>query len=421
MKSSIRAALIYAVSLLLTFALEHAAEVFFRGDQESHDKTAIETILTAATAGYQRFLTLGYRQPRAHYVRLVMLDPRKEPNGLMWNLCDKRVMYAKVIRRIVAAAPASIVIDATFGPDKCPEGDSRTADLVDAVQTAVAQDVPVAIGLKALTTEEMELPKNEQTLSETELLAQPSLNFVTNDSRFDYGHVRLNADLRKIPLNWPTFFRVEDARSKVPPIPFPGLAYVAARRYDSLLVVQPRMERLLGNQRHPFSSFIREDQFPTYEALDLVCGKYQTPPQIDWKNCEPGEYGKAALRGHIVVIGERTDQEFRDSEVGRVPGVVLQANYIESLLDDRYFLPIATWIQILFSFVVFGLVEFVFRSQKRKPALAFVYTLGGIAFVWLASWVLLVVSARLLVLWVPGLFALIGKYVDLKLKGEESK
>jgi len=41
------------------------------------------------------------------------------------------------------------------------------------------------------------------------------------------------------------------------------------------------------------------------------------------------------MRGHIVIIGEYSREMFFDTELGPLPGVVLQANYIESLLDDR--------------------------------------------------------------------------------------
>jgi hypothetical protein len=415
-KSRLRTGLVYGFALLSSFALEHAAELLFK-DRATDEKTTIENILTSASAGYQRFVTFGYRKPRAHYVRLVMLDPMREPNGLMNNLCEKREMYGHVVRRIVEAAPASIVIDATFGPDKCAQDDPHTVNFVNAVRSAIEQNVPFTMGLKALTREE--IPIGNKIITNTELLAQPSLTFAPNDNSLNFGHVRLNADVRKIPLYWPTFFSVDDIRSGTKPISVPSLAYFAASTYDSLLPVQPRLSALLKSEHHPFSSFIREDQFPTFEALDLVCGTYQTPKDTDWTKCHPGDYGKAVLRGHIVVVGERTSEEFRDTEVGRIPGVVLQANYIESLLDDRYFVPVPVELQVLLSFLVFGFVEFTFRKQKRRPGVAFVYTVVGITMIWAASWVLLAGFGRLLLLWIPGVFALIGKYVDSKLKGAE--
>ncbi|MGA7926678.1 MAG: CHASE2 domain-containing protein, partial [Candidatus Sulfotelmatobacter sp.] len=52
------------------------------------------------------------------------------------------------------------------------------------------------------------------------------------------------------------------------------------------------------------------------------------------------------IRGNIVLIGERTDRDQHNTVNGKMPGYELQANYIEALLDDRYFTPVNSGLEL---------------------------------------------------------------------------
>ena len=366
-------------------------------------------------------MTFGYRGPRAHYVRIASIDEKREPAELFSNLCEKRLLYSKLIAAVTAAAPALIVIDARFGSESCPKKDKGTEALIRSVREALENEVPVVIGIDSDTKEE--LRRRDQSgqipLRDGELLSTGGLDFGPSSPDLIFGHVRLNADVRKIPLYWPTYFSLSEAESHQHPKPLPGLSFAATRLYDNLLEEQPRLTWAIKRGVHPYSSFIEERQFPTYEALDLICGAPNVPANRDWENCVPGEYGRPALRGHVVVIGERTESEFRDSVVGSVPGYILQANYIESLLDDRYFPAVRTWVQILLSLALFALIEAVFTLQADFPERALGLAVCIVVGAWTVSWLVLLVGGFYVVAWLPGLLAIIGKYADCKFEGKE--
>lgn len=411
--SRVRTAVIYGLSILLAFLFERAAEYLFA--EPPTQKSGLQSILTATTTTYQKFTTLGYRVPRAHYVRIVSFDPRREPEELFSNLCQKRKLYARSITQIASANPALIVIDARFGPDACPHDDEGTRELKEAVVSAVRSGVPVVVGLDSKTRDELikQYPDSTPSIKDDQLAGEASLDFGTQDRLLRFGLVRLNLDVRKIPINWPTLYGYSDTQGRKEPVLVPTLAFETARFYDNLLEQQPRMRKALSAEVHPYASFIAERGFPTFDVLDIVCGSENVPRTIDWTACRGGDYGRLAMRAHIVLISERIDTEFRDSVVGAVPGYILQANYIESLLDDRYFLPVNMWLQAVLSLFVFALIEINFKNFS-PPGLALLISLGMLITIWFISWLILVFAGRFLAIVFPGLLALVGKYVNLK-------
>ncbi len=65
------------------------------------------------------------------------------------------------------------------------------------------------------------------------------------------------------------------------------------------------------------------------------------------------------LSGKIVLIGEiNNDMDVHASVVGKLPGMYMQANYIEALLDDRYFRPIPVLDYVL-GFVILAVLELI--------------------------------------------------------------
>jgi hypothetical protein len=404
----------------LAFALERIPD--YLSEASSADRGLLQGILLAATINYQRFTTFGYRSPRAHYTRIVSFDPNREPDELFANFCEKRLLYARLINKVVDASPAMIVIDARFGLHTCPIDDLGTANLKKAVANGVSSGIPIVIGLDSISKDEFQKrhPELKPTFSENQLLGTPTLNFETQNPNLMFGLVRLNSDVRKIPFYWPTFFNPPSANSQAEPSQLPSLSLVAAQFYDNLLTQQPRIRKLLSEDEHPYSSFITERGFPTYDVLDIVCGAGDDRQTRDWKSCMSSGYGMAALRSHIVIVGERIDSEMRESVVGTVPGYILQANYIESLLDDRYFLPLSGPLQVLLSFFLFGLIEMFFR-RLQPPERALAASVGALILVWVFSWLVLAIFGLFLGIWLPGMIALIGRYVDSKFKSKEGK
>src|SRR5882762_10500555 len=53
---------------------------------------------------YERVVTLGYRKPRPHFVRLVTVTPPQDP-------CSYRALLADLLGRIAKLRPTIIVLD----------------------------------------------------------------------------------------------------------------------------------------------------------------------------------------------------------------------------------------------------------------------------------------------------------------------
>jgi hypothetical protein len=73
---------------------------------------------------------------------------------------------------------------------------------------------------------------------------------------------------------------------------------------------------------------------------------------------------KSLFRGKVTVIGELDYSDYHSTVVGNTPGYVLQANYVESLLDDRLILPVPEWVDLLTGLGIFLLYERFFDSFR---------------------------------------------------------
>jgi len=168
---------------------------------------------------------------------------------------------------------------------------------------------------------------------------------------------------------------------------------------------RPELQRLVAKHVHPFTSFLRESEILTYSAIQLVCDPSILQPSR-WEDCTAGAVGNDAFRNHIVVIGNRIADDFHPSVIGTVPGVVLQANYIESLLDGRYFTPVPFWPAFLVNLALsLGIGWLFYRfsflgggSRNLTVLRSFVFIFGG----WILSYFLALQLGYYLVIWFPG-------------------
>jgi CHASE2 domain-containing sensor protein len=64
-----------------------------------------------------------------------------------------------------------------------------------------------------------------------------------------------------------------------------------------------------------------------------------------------------------------------DTVVGEMPGYMLQANYLESLLDDRLIRPVPEVIDWISGFLVYATFEFIVRRYHHRRGLGVFWTL----------------------------------------------
>ena len=310
------------------------------GEQQCQLMEKADTETSAAT--YSRIVAGGYRRVRSRRVTVITLDDEIDPPTVMNNVCEQRSYLAKLLQQLSSAGAAVIVVDKYFGSESCNKNDKNTAELIAAVK---ASSVPIVVGM---ATHAPKSPKANSCLVVTNSLdfgqkarssAQPPAPEVSQ------GLTRLNADVRKVPLNWFVYRSDKSFAAGDAPVDneFETLSFQAASLVDPGLKDDRDLRDLRAADRHPFTSFIAPDALQQANAAAVLCsGSYRQQMHDRYSiDCAAHPFDAASIRGQILVVGESSGARDRHRLFDNdVPGVYLQANYIESLLDDRYFKPV---------------------------------------------------------------------------------
>jgi hypothetical protein len=97
---------------------------------------------------YQRVVTMGYRKPKPHFVRVVTVVPSSESGA-----CGYRQLLAGILRKLDKLRIGSVVLDYSFSPRECKDA---TGELQDAIDQLAEHNVPVVYGQRTYTAEELE-------------------------------------------------------------------------------------------------------------------------------------------------------------------------------------------------------------------------------------------------------------------------
>ena len=301
-----------------------------RGKCESVSQTNTEV----SASSYSSLVSGGYIAVRSRRVTMVPLQEDEEPDKVLNNVCEQRWYVAKLVQRLSEASAAVIVIDKTFAPDSCDQGDPGTLALLAAVQKSPR--LIVAASPTHLLSED----PNGACL----VLGQ-SLDFgrkrgadgnPTGGPAVYLGISRLNADFRKVPIEW-NIYRSEEAfkRGEDPTDEFAEtLPYLAATLADPGLKQERRLNDLRDDGEHPFAGFISPDAISRLSPLDYLCsgpdrGEIEARYSI---NCAARKNEGVVAGGQVFVIGEDVPGKDRHELFGNdVPGMYLHANYIEAL------------------------------------------------------------------------------------------
>jgi hypothetical protein len=345
-------------SFLLASTLAMSMEIASEMAIESNRHPSLEQSIFDMTGLYQRIVGSA-RNPIPRYTEIVSIDPSKEKHSIpdSHNVCGQRDFLARLVERIATAAPDVIVIDKDFLPGECEESSNKL--LITTLGT-VSQTVPIVVGRTLVESRKADtvLGAFFGTVEETE-----SFHFrLPEGSLFYEGIASLDPDTRRLPLAWPSG----------EPTEWESIALKAARAHDPKFVIdRPRLQKLLLGQP-PFISFL--GGFEEHPSLEVLCDA----PIADadsWRCCvkenpSPQELIGIArklsfLRSRIVVVGEVSDEDKHESVLGPVPvpGFLLQANFIEALLDDRYYGP-ACWADYVLGFILFILLELILAREE---------------------------------------------------------
>jgi hypothetical protein len=273
------------------------------------------------------------RIPRSRYVAIISLRPDSEPAEIFNDGCQLKIYLARLITRLAGDHPAVIVMDKYIPGGACGTPDNVTKSLRSAIEKS---NTPIVLSLKTEFLDYSERPESEESsclvLSDNWMLDAPGVS---------KGLMKVNRNFKRIPLKWDIFAgREEVLHGRI--ITEFGVAAVAADLYSGgeLGIVafhgQPVRRRgalrdytkFLVKGEHPFvgGGLIRTSEFRIWSAADIL--RDSTQDTLD------------TLRGRIVIIGDFSAANTYQIGPGQeMAGAVLQANYIEALLDFRTFLP----------------------------------------------------------------------------------
>jgi hypothetical protein len=362
---------------VIIYILFLCTDVFFSNWDSIFGPQNCNEVALATRMWYQRVVTLGYRKPKPHFVRVVTVTP---PNNA--SACDYRKLLAGLLLKIRDLQPAIVVLDYSFSPHDCGDATKQLQNAID----DLSANIPMVFGQKSYTLEEL---KDDSRIS-GELKPLTSVRFGENDQAVWPSDIsadstkpivmalyRLDCDTRRIPLTWPVYAKNDNGIWVKLREQEPTIAFAAATLYDNTLRELPAHYR----SENPFTSFIPQELFSAVDAGALSISD------------------RPRFQHRIVIIGDAIN-DVRASVIGRLPGVFLQANYIESLLDDRYFRGLGPLMTAGTTFLFLFIVGFIF-DKSRKVGAALLRSVCLWLMLILASYVALVYFALLLTFWVP--------------------
>jgi CHASE2 domain len=377
-------------------------------------------------------------------VAIIYIDPAHDPPDLITDVCASRAFLARLVTDLNALAAHVIVIDKYYSATACAEPDKNAA-FKAAMESS---KIPIVVGQQTHAL--------AGGTSTSGCLAPTKRFEFSPASKVHYGLTRIDGsnDL-KIPLRFAVFSDPVDSGTTQPvsqpagsnPTPAPKqlpdasgdtLALAAAKIVNPHIESNPTLRKLLAANPvvDPYTTFLN---LPNITALTALCSAESSPrADIDGQPgdqlCKPWirdpdnlDGKQLSLASKIVVIGDISDQDMRPfpSDLapfppGMRPGVFLQANYVQALLDHRFLLeiptPITLALLVLYVLIVYCL--YWAHDENGNPRFtleqAGFFSLVVLAGVVLCSFLLLVSLSYftpLWALWGAGVF-MVFRYLE---------
>jgi len=335
----------FLLACVVTYVLEHGAHHAIAGHEANGP--ALRSLFGLREL-YSLELSTWPVALVPRFTVIVHFNPETDPTarGLASNVCQQRHYLAKLLPAIAARNPASIVIDKHFTEEACTL-DAPTEEL----RAAIAQISTGRTIVTGLQVDDRQPPS--ATPGSRPAIVKP-LAFEPSPA-LRHGLVNLDEDPRRIPLGWTV--READVEGWRNSLAVEG----ALTREPKLFARSPRLEGLKAARDNPYMNMIAAPLFTTLQASDFLCTDKLTAEEFA-ESCtrvNRSDADPSYLNGRIAIVGEtgRSIDRHDTSEIGNLPGTVLQANYIEALLADRYYWPAPEWLNYLAGFVFFVLLE----------------------------------------------------------------
>jgi CHASE2 domain-containing sensor protein len=314
-------------------------------------------------SGFYQRIVASPRNPIARYVEIVKIDPQSDSSAVaLTDICEQREMMTTLLDSVARALPRVIVLDKYYSPH-APRPCPADSQLIQTVRSLRANNISVIIG-RRISDESI------AARSDSRYYLLPGVAFYDRDPCIEppdargtnclEGVLNIDPDTRKLPLEWAVFPSKNDAEGNSGQRWRDTLALSAARAYDDkLLTHHPRLASLLNSKEHPYISFLKKEDFDECPVSRVLPSAFHTNPSTGGNADEVLAPELRKLSGKIVLIGEiNNDMDVHASVVGKLPGMYMQANYIEALLDDRYFRPIPV-LDYMLGFLIVAALELI--------------------------------------------------------------
>lgn len=283
-------------------------------------------------------------RPHPYGTVLVLIKDQeywREPGLFAHRTPIRRDTLAKLVTAIGAQGPAVIALDFNLespSPDGNPIDEPEYASETDALATAIR-----------------ELPRNCSVVlpktTRTPLPGQYLENSAVYDNK-DFGKTKVYKGYISGPKDFPrvAFFtmRVQDGGS------LSSFAQAIARARN------PQSSLDNTGATLPTTTFVPLEEFPQASALDVLKGEPRALEKL------PNNVVIVGAHWHMDGYNQGKLIDLHDSPLGLVPGALLHANYVESILNTRLYWewpPI--WLRVI-EVMAALLVAFVF-ALKTGP------------------------------------------------------
>jgi CHASE2 domain-containing sensor protein len=324
---------------------------------DNNQASVIAQRLFSIALGYEQIVSFGPRQPEPERVFLLEINNKTGVDDR--NVCEERQFLGEMLKSLALARPRVVVIDKFFPNRECG---AATGNLLAGMVRLCQSQATVIVGRSV----------DDDALRNGSPIPFPldaAIDFrKAGATCVNEGVVNLDPDFRRVSLFFPEVQSL--AHSDSPP---PSLPLAAALAYPN----HPDLSEWSSAARPPFASILRAAQFERLKrnANAFVCGSGGA-----WRACQEKELRpdlKELALAKVVVIGEVDPNDRHETVLGQFDGYLLQANYIESILDRRLIRPAPEWMNWLAGLVVFVCFEYLFPSYVGAWFLVRLAALGA--------------------------------------------
>ena len=251
---------------------------------------------------------------------------------------------------------------------------------------------------------------------------QPGNSEIGRDAGVSVGFINLPTDKRMIPLSWNVQeFDQNQEKSNLELSSFALQivnAYEDADNITPRTETNPRIQAAINQDQFVYAGFLKPGAFERPD--ESAPGEGDSTVSLSAQNVIQNEQTRYLLNHRIVIIGATWHVfgsgrgpavDAYPTPVGLIPGVYLHANYVESLLDQRFAGPLPVYAALLVD-LGFGYLLLVVMHWAEGNAWRLIVMFACVLIPVLAAYILMVNLGRYLDFVIPMLLLFLHIPID---------